>query len=273
MNYWLLIDDIGVGERVRKDLGDISALAESIRRIGLLHPVVVTEDHRLVAGVRRLAALRQLGWREAPVTVVDVGDMLQAERDENEARKSFTPTEAVAIGRLIEEKHRERIAAAVPDKNRRAASVREARRRGEGDQGTCVSNRHLGATREVTARAVGMGAEKYTQAKAVVAAAEDDPNRYGDLAEQMDATGNVSGAHRELERRRAGKGRHPVNYKRAHPKIERIVTSSISVLEGICMGFEGIDVSSVDATRGREWATAISKLARELTRFARRLKG
>ncbi|MHB1425082.1 MAG: ParB N-terminal domain-containing protein [Gemmataceae bacterium] len=38
--------------------------------MGLLHPIVVTTDHRLVAGRRRLAAAKELGWVDIPVHVV-----------------------------------------------------------------------------------------------------------------------------------------------------------------------------------------------------------
>lgn len=99
------IDNIIVGDRVRKDMGDLATLAASIKQHGLLHPVVVKRDRTLVAGHRRIEAVRHLGWREIPVTVIDVEDLLSAERDENTERKDFTPTEAVAIGKLIEEQH------------------------------------------------------------------------------------------------------------------------------------------------------------------------
>lgn len=88
---------IAVGERDREDLGDVAGLAESIRMVGLLHPVVVTEALALVAGGRRLAAVQHLGWTEVPVTVVDlstVTDALRAEADENTERKPLTPYEA-----------------------------------------------------------------------------------------------------------------------------------------------------------------------------------
>lgn len=88
---------IAVGERDREEMGDINALAESIRAVGLLHPVVVTESLTLVAGGRRLDAARSLGWTEVPVTVVDlstVADALRAEADENTQRKPLTPYEA-----------------------------------------------------------------------------------------------------------------------------------------------------------------------------------
>ena len=50
------IADIQIGERHRKDMGDIEGLARSIDEIGLLHPVVVRPDGILVAGERRFWA-------------------------------------------------------------------------------------------------------------------------------------------------------------------------------------------------------------------------
>ncbi|WP_404974776.1 ParB N-terminal domain-containing protein [[Kitasatospora] papulosa] len=91
------IDNVQVGERDRSDLGNVTELAESIQAVGLLHPVVVTVDLHLVAGGRRLAAIRELGWTEAPVTVVDLAtasDVLRAELEENTCRKSLSPMEA-----------------------------------------------------------------------------------------------------------------------------------------------------------------------------------
>ena len=100
----MLIEKIVIGDRVRKDMGDIKSLAESMKRHGLLHPVVVKNDNSLVAGYRRIEAACLIGWKEIPVTVIDVADLLSAERDENAERKDFTPTEAVALGRLVQEK-------------------------------------------------------------------------------------------------------------------------------------------------------------------------
>jgi ParB-like chromosome segregation protein Spo0J len=65
------IDSIIVGEdRFRKDLGDIPALAESIEDIGyLIHPITVDGNRELLAGARRLAAFKHLGWKEIPAFV------------------------------------------------------------------------------------------------------------------------------------------------------------------------------------------------------------
>lgn len=38
----------------------------SIDALGLMHPIVVTPDNRLVAGERRLRACQSLGWNTVP---------------------------------------------------------------------------------------------------------------------------------------------------------------------------------------------------------------
>ena len=52
----LPVNKIRIGKRHRRDLGDIDGLARSIGDLGLLHPVVVRPDGKLIAGERRLAA-------------------------------------------------------------------------------------------------------------------------------------------------------------------------------------------------------------------------
>lgn len=59
------------GERQRKELTGIDELAESIHRIGLINPIVITADGKLIAGERRLTACRSLGWTAIPVQFVD----------------------------------------------------------------------------------------------------------------------------------------------------------------------------------------------------------
>jgi ParB family chromosome partitioning protein len=59
----------------RRDHGDLSELTESVRRTGLLQPVVVEPDpqhpgsYLVTAGARRLAAARAAGMAEVPVTI------------------------------------------------------------------------------------------------------------------------------------------------------------------------------------------------------------
>jgi hypothetical protein len=57
------VDAIVVGERHRREMGDIAALADSIEEIGLLHPIVIRPDG--MSGDLRALALR-LGGEAAP---------------------------------------------------------------------------------------------------------------------------------------------------------------------------------------------------------------
>ena len=88
------ISEIVVGER-KRSLGDVTPLAESIAELGLLQPIVITEDRRLVAGMHRLEACRRLGWQEIDARIVQADDMRAelAEIDENLVRNELTALE------------------------------------------------------------------------------------------------------------------------------------------------------------------------------------
>ncbi|PUB27706.1 ParB family chromosome partitioning protein [Promicromonospora sp. AC04] len=84
------VDSITVGYRHRRDLGDLQALCDSIRRVGLLGPLTVTPDGLLLCGWRRLEAVKLLGWKTVPVFVRRVTSGLRdliAEHDENTIRE------------------------------------------------------------------------------------------------------------------------------------------------------------------------------------------
>jgi ParB family chromosome partitioning protein len=98
------IADIIIGKRHRNDMGDIAKLADSIREVGLLHPVGITHDGELIFGLRRLRACESLGWIEIPVTVVNIAMVALGERHENEERKDLTVSERVAVMETISRK-------------------------------------------------------------------------------------------------------------------------------------------------------------------------
>lgn len=50
------LDQIKVQDRLRQDYGDVEELAKNIRDEGLIQPIVLSGDNRLVAGGRRLSA-------------------------------------------------------------------------------------------------------------------------------------------------------------------------------------------------------------------------
>ena len=94
----LNISDIQINDRFRKDFGNLEELAHSIKEVGLLQPIGVTPDNRLIFGERRLRAYRDvLGRTTIPVRIIDVDSMLHGQYAENECRKNFTISERIAI--------------------------------------------------------------------------------------------------------------------------------------------------------------------------------
>ncbi len=91
----------------RRRLDDIDELAESIRTHGLLQPLVVRpiQDHmEVVAGHRRLEAVRRLGWATVPCVVrdEDTETAYILTLVENLQRKDLTPgEEAQALEVLV----------------------------------------------------------------------------------------------------------------------------------------------------------------------------
>ena len=99
---------ISVGERHRKDAGDIEALAANIRQMGLLQPIGLDRYYHLIFGERRLIACQILNWEKMPCIILDLESVLAGEYAENEFRKQFTPSERKAIAEAVEKDYGKR---------------------------------------------------------------------------------------------------------------------------------------------------------------------
>lgn len=107
----IAIGNINDTDRIRADMGDIDGLAASIKEYGVIQPLVVQQQldgtFVLVAGGRRLAALKQLGftdlrhgkefiWRDEDLSTPKGALRLQAvELEENLKRKDLAWPEIV----------------------------------------------------------------------------------------------------------------------------------------------------------------------------------
>lgn len=105
------IDQIREGHSYRRDLGDLEELTESVRRFGLLSPIVITTNNVLISGNRRLAVMRSLGHRTVPVWIVpgvsDKLSMVLAIQDENTLHKMLTPLEQAELYAELKELYAE----------------------------------------------------------------------------------------------------------------------------------------------------------------------
>lgn len=157
------IGKVTVGKRIRKDYGDILSLADDIEDRGLINPPVVTPDYELIAGERRLRALKKLDYKQIEVRVMSVEDyehQLKIEISENEERKEFTYSErmdyAQQLERIEEKKSKDRMA---------------VKKQGM-DRGPQVKK---GTTRDIVGEASGFGSGRtYARAKYVYENADDE---------------------------------------------------------------------------------------------------
>ncbi len=99
----------GTNDRTRFDEGQLRALAENIRKNGLIQPITVrpTRDGRyeIVAGESRFRACQMLGWKTVPALVKELGDEEASAfmLGENVARENLDPIdEARAYARRME---------------------------------------------------------------------------------------------------------------------------------------------------------------------------
>lgn len=99
------ISEIKVKRRVRKDLGNLEALKDSMRRYGLLNPITLNSKNELIAGERRLEAAKQIGWTSINANILNnmtALTQLEMEIEENNQRKEFTDEELLEGYRRLE---------------------------------------------------------------------------------------------------------------------------------------------------------------------------
>ena len=185
----LPINKIRVRNRYRKNLGDIGPLAASIKELGLLHPIVIRPDGRLIAGERRLAASKSLGWKTVPVTRVDLDEVIRGEFAENAFRKDFLPSEIEAIRRALEPYEK----AAAKERQRQHGGTAPGRRKQSGKPST-----NDGRTRDRIGAVAGLSGRSLAKIQAIVEAAEKHPRRFGALVAEMDRTRRIDSVYRRL---------------------------------------------------------------------------
>ena len=267
------IDKIIRGSRYREELGSLTDLMESIEAVGLLHPVVITDDFTLVAGERRLEACLRLGWEDIPVRVLPLSpaELVRAEHDENTLRLDFTVSELVAIGEAME------------PEARAAAKERQIEMgRSHGDPSEKFSEGSVGRVRDQVATHLGMSGVTYQRAKAVVEAARENPDVYGDIREQMDATGKVKPAFEALTARRKQHNpeprREPANkvastrdWGKTKPHVQR-AQAAVDALAGIAHAAQSIDVTALDNDEAAAIAESLDEPMRRLNRLLRKVR-
>lgn len=94
MKRFIHIDDVKIkrDERQRREIGDTTDLQESLKRIGLINPIVLDEEGFLISGERRLSAAKALGWTKIEFRTksdLSPNEIQLIELDENLRRKDL----------------------------------------------------------------------------------------------------------------------------------------------------------------------------------------
>lgn len=161
----ILINSVTVTNRIRKDLGDISALAANISELGLLSPILVNKQHQLLAGERRLTACRELGWTDIPAIIMDTADAereLAVEFAENRYRKDFNREEIVDAGIQME-----RIESIKAEERRISTQNNNAAKSVKAEVEN-FPHQEVGKTRDIVARRLGISGKQYERMKFIV---------------------------------------------------------------------------------------------------------
>jgi len=56
---------------------DVETLKKSIEKVGLINPLTINKNNELLAGARRFQAIKELGWVETDVHIVDRDELVQ----------------------------------------------------------------------------------------------------------------------------------------------------------------------------------------------------
>jgi ParB-like chromosome segregation protein Spo0J len=205
----MALADIRVGTRIRQAIPKLDDLASSIADIGLLNPITVHPDGRLIAGELRMMACKQLGWTEIPVRIVDLDDIVRGEIAENVHRTPFLPSEIDAIRITLEQTEK--------------AHAKE--RMSEGGKGSESFATLPGKVTDKIGAYVGVSGRTVEKIAAVMDAARAEPEKYGKLAADMDRTGNViQTVHRKFLD--AWTGRLPVRFLIMSNELPRLADAS-----------------------------------------------
>ncbi|HHW6485331.1 TPA: ParB N-terminal domain-containing protein [Staphylococcus aureus] len=180
------INKVTVGKRIRKDYGDITSLADDIEDRGLINPPVVTPDYELIAGERRLKAMKKLDYRQIEVRVMSVEDyehQLKIEISENEERKAFTYSERMDYAKQLE-----RIEAKKA-KDRKTSKLKQNK-----DTVTDQGPERKGETRDIVGKASGFGSGRtYARAKYIYENTDEET-----IKEVDEGKKSIRKAHDEL---------------------------------------------------------------------------
>ena len=104
---------------------DLSDLEKSLSSHGQLEPLAITKDNRIISGHRRYMSMRNLGWEECDVRIVEPEDEIISLIEHNRHR-SKTNTDILNEARFLEKQLKNYVG-----RGRNTARERSGKKKGE----------------------------------------------------------------------------------------------------------------------------------------------
>jgi len=258
MSELVALESIKIGERHRRDLGDIRGLAASIAGVGLIHPIVVTPSLRLVAGRRRLEACRLLRQKKVPVYVIrdlrTARQLLEAERDENICRLEMTKVERTRLGMELEKLEKPRAERRMRAGKEPYSKIREGRR-----------GRSANTTCEIVGAAVGLSGTSWERARAVIERADAGEPQAVEALKQLEKDGKITPAYERATGRKVSTG------QRSHIPREKLKQVLVPV-QRYLRQWDETQLHGTTPTQARRLLQIVQEIDRELFELERALE-
>lgn len=249
----------------------LAKLVYDIAERGVERPFLVDADLHVLGRELEAGACRLLDLAKVPVLVVDVEALAKGARIEGEV----SPTEAIAIGRLIEE-HVRPIAAAQSAAGRLKGL---ASRSGQVVEHVADGDRVI--VREVAAAALNMSGTTYSRLRDLVVAAEEDPKNFGDVPQLLESM-SIAGAHAVLRRRQRelNPPTEPAPERKAKNSNVKImagrgpaqmVQNTLYSLMAAANLLDTLEATGLPPGQVESWADDLGDVCKSLTRFRHRL--
>jgi ParB-like chromosome segregation protein Spo0J len=198
------IEKIKVQNRIREDNSGLDELAADITKNGLINPITVMKtaenaefEYQLLAGYRRMMAVKSLGNGEVEASVLDTKtaeEQLNIEISENEKRKEFTVSEKVRFGELLEEIER----AKARERQLVGKAANPEAILPQGSSGDLMEIFPQGTVRDIVGDKLGMSGKTYEHAKYVVENADPETMAQVDKGET-----SINAAYKETREKQA----------------------------------------------------------------------
>lgn len=254
-DWELRVDDVDPDSHREEPAFNLTELAVSIAELGVIRPISLTPEGKVLSGGRRLVACRELGLSHIPAVTVlnlpEASERLAADLVEETGQLAMMAGEKVSVGRMLEE---------LP--------------RPEG----------LGEARTYIAAALGVGGRTWEMLRAIVEAveAEELPS---EVLDEIDRTNRAKPVYERLKRQRDGTEPPPpkrfvINSDRTQAQADKAREGMRRVIGGLDGYRDGIEnhfdiqkaVAGADPSEIEEWRSVLNKTTRTLSALRTRLK-